>query len=933
MRKLLFLFLLPLMAISQVVPPDATPLENIQITNNIQSTTATNASVQESNGVLNRIPITALPITLTPVNYSIPNNQIISHLAGIDTRLGQIGNTTAGITNRIYFTGDNTTVTAGTFFSSNATGKGTVPAATPTALVNADNQKQYFDKDLISIAQASVAIGPPGNYTGQLSVSTSPTPNGTSQRYTIEIYKCNNGGTPIASGVTGAPVGDLGVTVVAILDSGLINLVAGSVTNISLSGTLASALTLNVGERLRYHVSGAKVGSGGGNITMNVYYGSNYNSFYDVTVSQKTSTVINDSSVAGTTASDALNTLNAAKANDSNTVHKTGDIFTESLGFPPLLSYNTDTSIGKRLLEPESTRLPISNTTIYCWGDSLTGGGGGTNSYPYQLNLLNLFTISNQGVPAETSTQIKDRMIASTGNYDKSVIIWAGRNNYTSPATVKADIATMVASLTHTRYLIVGVVNGDYADEYLGTPKLATINQLNSDLKALYGNRFVDIRPYLVSLHNNSAQDLIDFANDVPPTSLRATGDPLHYNILGNTNIAQHINQRLGILFGQNGYLQSKDFKAYFKDYYDSTAPFDTNLLHTTGNESKTGGVLTFSSSLTATANNQLVAPLVLSPTINSGGFTGVRQAAVAVANNIETTVSNTYNVGSSAFLFLGGYFTTLFTDNVRSRATGGVAFLNNSGAVLARMYNNGNWVLGTGADTGEKLQFAGNAKFDGALTIGQTSGAGALNFAANGTGFGSSTSIQKTANGLGVKSGTTGGYTNLITNDIATVTDVRFPNKSGTIAMLDDITGVLFSANRPTSRSVTTGERDLICDNLEYEIGGSNYNTTTGTFTAPVNGIYNFNTSVYVGAATVTAAWSGVDVVSSFAGTTNGLYKFNNIASGAQLYTINGSVELRLNAGDTVKAMMYTNANVDIGGAGAGARGTRFSGRLLTKL
>lgn len=326
MRKLLFLLLiLPFIAVAQVVPPDATPLENIQVTNNIQSTTASRASVQENNGVLNYIPINSLPITLTPVNYAIPNNQLVSHLSGIDTRLGQIGNTTAGITNRIYFTGDNTTVTAGTFFTSSATGKGSVTAASPTPLVNADNQKQYFNKDIISVAQPSTAIGPPGNYSGQLSVRVSPTPNGTSQRYTIEIYKCNNGGTPIASGITGAPVGSLGVTVVTILDSGLLNLVAGSVTNISLSGNLASTLTLNTGERLRYHVSAAKVNAGGANVTMEVFYGSDYNSYYDITVSQKTSTVLNDSGVSGLTASDALNTLNTLKANDANVIHTTGN--------------------------------------------------------------------------------------------------------------------------------------------------------------------------------------------------------------------------------------------------------------------------------------------------------------------------------------------------------------------------------------------------------------------------------------------------------------------------------------------------------------------------------------------------------------------------------------------------------------------------------
>ena len=253
-------------------------------------------------------------------------------------------------------------------------------------------------------------------------------------------------------------------------------------------------------------------------------------------------------------------TINAINTESLNAVHKIGDAFSESLGFPPLLSYNTDTSIGKRFLEPEITHGTIANSSIFAWGDSLTAGAGGT-PYPTTLQGLIFSTVTNRGIGGETSTQIKDRLVLDTSNYSKSVIIWAGRNNYTSPTTVKADIATMISTIGHTRYLVVGIINGDYATEYVNQSGWTTINQLNSDLKTLYGNKFIDIRPYLVSLHDNSAQDLIDFSRDIVPTSLRS--DQLHLNTTGYNKVAEYINQRLGYLYDQTSFLQYKDFNFY----------------------------------------------------------------------------------------------------------------------------------------------------------------------------------------------------------------------------------------------------------------------------------------------------------------------------------------------------------------------------------
>lgn len=314
MKKILFLLLCTVSMYGQTLQNPTfgnTTTNTLKIKTNTTSVTALEVGVLESDGVLNKMTPENLPISQPPhpINYSVLVPTLGAHLIGIDTRLGQIGQTTAGQTNRIYFTGDNTTVNSVVYFASNATSKGSTPSASPTNLVNGDNQKQYFAKDIISIAQPANTISAPGIYSGQLSVMVDS--DVAQERYTVEVYKTNNLGVPIASGITGAPVGDLGVTVIAILDSSILDLSASAITNITVSGILTEQLTLNTGERVRYHVSAEKVGTAGSNVTFSVYYGSNHSSYYDVPVTTTTDGVVNKSTVSGLTTTDALNILNS----------------------------------------------------------------------------------------------------------------------------------------------------------------------------------------------------------------------------------------------------------------------------------------------------------------------------------------------------------------------------------------------------------------------------------------------------------------------------------------------------------------------------------------------------------------------------------------------------------------------------------------------
>ena len=194
--------------------------------------------------------------------------------------------------------------------------------------------------------------------------------------------------------------------------------------------------------------------------------------------------------------------------------------------------------------------ISTSSVTIATWGDSLTQGTGGT-PYPTQLTTLTGYATYNGGIGGQDSIQIKDRMLAATTKYSWPTIIWVGRVNVTATDQTKADIAEMVGALGHQNYLVIGITNGERTDEHLGEPIYDQIVQLNNDLAATYGDHFIDIRPYLVSLYDiNIAQDVIDYANDIPPSSLRS--DAVHFNTTGYLRIAEKIQEKMDILIDLN---------------------------------------------------------------------------------------------------------------------------------------------------------------------------------------------------------------------------------------------------------------------------------------------------------------------------------------------------------------------------------------------
>jgi lysophospholipase L1-like esterase len=174
---------------------------------------------------------------------------------------------------------------------------------------------------------------------------------------------------------------------------------------------------------------------------------------------------------------------------------------------------------------------PKQETAVACWGDSLTQGNQDLTgvSYPGVLPQLLGFTVYNEGIDGQTSTQIAARMLAATNMYGDTDVFWAGRDDYKQgsypESQVLSNIASMVNALASSpkRYLILSVPNGDGIWDLKGTQDYNRIMALNSALAAAYPNNYFDIRSYLVSQYDpTNLLDVFDHENDVWPASLRA---------------------------------------------------------------------------------------------------------------------------------------------------------------------------------------------------------------------------------------------------------------------------------------------------------------------------------------------------------------------------------------------------------------------------
>ncbi len=228
-------------------------------------------------------------------------------------------------------------------------------------------------------------------------------------------------------------------------------------------------------------------------------------------------------------------------------VPTSGNIGAAGGGSTPDDSYILMLSFGSVLPDATIADIPqclgfddLLKPRISCWGDSLTYGDLRV-SWVYTMEQLRRGNrVYNGGTNSESSTAIKNRFVAAPEKWGDISLIWAGRNDYSSPSTVMANIATMVGDLTTNKYVIFTVTND--STQPIGSAGYNQVATLNALINATYGRHVFDVRSFWISQYNPGIpQDVTDHGNDVPPSSLRY--DTVHPNIAGDVLIGQRVAQ------------------------------------------------------------------------------------------------------------------------------------------------------------------------------------------------------------------------------------------------------------------------------------------------------------------------------------------------------------------------------------------------------
>lgn len=558
-----------------------------------------------------------------------------------------------------------------------------------------------------------------------------------------------------------------------------------------------------------------------------------------------------------------------------------------------------------------------NNMNIAAWGDSLTAGSqDGTGiGYIAVLSTLTNKSIYNGGISGQTSTQIKTRMVADTAKYSWPTIIWAGRNNYSSAATVEADIASMVAALTsvgNSNYIVLGILNGP--GEPSGSSDYNQIISINNYLSVTYGSHYLDARSYIVNSGlaatgiTPTAQDTTDIGNDVPPTSLRADSI-VHLNTAGYTALAQYIFQNIGLLQNnsaslvttqnlQNAFHQSINVSGFVNtDQYSGFQQNGLTVLYaSTTNNSLAVGARSAAAWMSATSS------LFDSIAIGAGALSQAPTSGAA-SENIA--------IGPSALSFLttGTQNTALGSNSNRFNTTGSF----NSGLGYQALYSGTigqrNTALGAYA-----LKSNTTGSFNSALGMNALYYNGsATNTVAVGAyaGYGNGSNYS---NQGGVYLGYQAGYSAGTGSNYNTLLGYQ----SG-YGITTGTNNLILGANSDAPSSV--GNRQLNIGNILY---GTNLYNGSSVSSAPVlDGNIGIGTTSPYAKLSISANNGDTNtalfaIASSTSGATTTLFSINNI--GQATYAVGSASAPALNFfGDTSTGIYHTGAN-GIGVTTAGA-------------
>lgn len=151
----------------------------------------------------------------------------------------------------------------------------------------------------------------------------------------------------------------------------------------------------------------------------------------------------------------------------------------------------------------------------------------------------------SDGIGGTTSTQILKRAIADSAARLGWFKVWMmGRNDASYPDVVVENIRRAIAMSPDERYIIIGVLHGNWVSEWVGTEPWNRIKKMNQRIKDLSPKHFIDPNEELAEYADMNSNDTIAIRNRVTPFSLTIDGDSLHLKERGARLIGQSIFNR-----------------------------------------------------------------------------------------------------------------------------------------------------------------------------------------------------------------------------------------------------------------------------------------------------------------------------------------------------------------------------------------------------
>lgn len=195
------------------------------------------------------------------------------------------------------------------------------------------------------------------------------------------------------------------------------------------------------------------------------------------------------------------------------------------------------------------TNIVDNDLGIEVWSDSLgtpTEEGGGGNWTGKLSTRRDGFRVYPHHYPGKGYEYIRDQFVTFNDARVRLHVFMGGNNSHPLGVDRNLDpLLEMTNSLRTDRFLVLGIPNRSpytFTDEQIAAAQ-ATMDEVNDAIKAVYGDRFVDLQAELLE-YNGDANDDIDIGRGIVPRGIKHT-DNSHFNSTGGTFISQIIEAKL----------------------------------------------------------------------------------------------------------------------------------------------------------------------------------------------------------------------------------------------------------------------------------------------------------------------------------------------------------------------------------------------------